>query len=798
MVWIATFLVAFALLAYHRASISVSSIALILLLLFYSKFGAMGWLALSFIWLITAPVLLVLNYKPLRLRLVSKRLFDMIRHFMPALSDTERAALDAGTVGWEGELFGGKPNWKIYKKLPAPKLSEEEQAFLDGPVNKLCSMIDNWEITHEKMDLPDKMWAFIKREGFLGLIIPKEYGGKGFSAMAHSTILARVAGRSTTVGVVVSVPNSLGPAELLLEYGTQEQKDHYLPRLAIGEDIPCFALTGPEAGSDAGSMPDNGVICKGKFNGKEIIGIRLNWNKRYITLCPVATVLGLAFRLYDPEHLMGDKDDIGITCALIPTNTAGVTTGRRHYPLNSAFPNGPTTGEDVFIPMDWLIGGFDQAGKGWKMLVECLAVGRAISLPSMSVGGSQAAAAASGAYVQIREQFGLPIGRFGGIQEGLARIGGFSYIMNACRLLTVAAIDAGEAPSVPSAISKYHVTEMGRKVINHAMDIHGGKGICMGPRNYLGRAYQEAPIGITVEGANILTRSMIIFGQGAVRCHPYVLAEINAVDDSNEKRGLDQFDKAIFGHVGHMISNMVRSLWLNLTLGKFSSTPGKHYRKYFQAINCMSASFAFLVDVTMALLGNRMKRLEKISARLGDVHSNLYLMTAVLKHFDQQKRLKQDRCLLEWSCDYLLYEAEQQLYGLLKNYPNKWIGYACRIIIFPLGRRYQPPNDKLIESISKLLMTPGKARDRLLQNVYLVSEKNNVIGQMQQVLEGMIKTRDLRNKLHSAARKGKISGVTLTEQIVSAKEKKLINEKQAQMLTELDEMRREVIAVDDF
>lgn len=798
LIWIVVFLAVFGLLAYQGASMVVSTIAIGFLLICYTKFGAMGWFGLSICWLLFTGAAVLLNVARLRQQLITKKLFDTIRNFMPELSETESAALEAGTVGWEGELFSGRPDWQYFKKIPNAKLNREEREFIDGPVNKLCQMIDNWEITHELLDLPEKMWTFLKREGFFGLIIPKEYGGKEFSATAHSTILVKVAGRSNSVATVIAVPNSLGPAELLLEYGTPAQKEQYLPALAAGDEIPCFALTGPEAGSDASNLPDTGVICKDKFEGETIIGIRLNWNKRYITLAPVATVLGLAFRLLDPDHIMGNKDEIGITCALIPVDTQGVTTGRRHYPLNSAFPNGPTQGKDVFIPLDWIIGGFERAGQGWKMLVERLGVGRAISLPSLATGGSLTACAGSGAYARIREQFGLPIGKFGGIQEALARIGGYSYLMNAVRLFTVSAIDNDEEPAVPSAMCKYHLTEMGRIVINNAMDMHGGKGICMGPRNYLGRLYQETPIGITVEGANILTRSMIIFGQGAVRCHPYVLAEINACKDENVSKALVGFDRAIWGHVGHLISNTVRSFWLGVTRAKLSPSPYKTYKNYYQAVNRLSAQFAFIVDVTMVLLGNRMKRLEKISGRLGDVHSALYFMSAVLKQFNVTNRHKTDRFFVDWSCQMLLYQAENALDGLLRNYPNKWIGRLCRVIIFPFGRTQTPPSDQLLEHIARVLMTPSVARDRLLQDVYLAADRTNPVGQMQEVLQQMIKTSEIRGKLHHAARKGKISGVTLTEQIASAKDVGMINEKQFEELMELDEARREMIAVDDF
>lgn len=793
-IWFLVFFLTFGVLAYHAASIAVSTVAIFLLMALYTKFGCSGWLLLSIYWGLFIGVATLLNVVSLRRKLLTQKLYRLIRAFMPQLSETEKAALDAGTVGWEGELFSGRPNWNRFNQLRGPSVSEEEQAFLDGPLNELCSMVDDWEITHELFDLPETIWSFLRKEGFFGLIIPKAYGGKEFSAIAHSHIVTRLSGLSSTLGTIVCVPNSLGPAELLLEYGTEAQKKHYLPRLASGEEIPCFALTGPESGSDASNMPDTGVICKGKFEGKEVIGIRLNWDKRYITLAPIATVLGLAFRLQDPDHLMGDVEDIGITCALIPTNTEGVVIGRRHLPLNSAFPNGPTQGKDVFIPMDWLIGGFERAGQGWKMLVERLGVGRAISLPSMSTGGALTAAAASGAYARIREQFGLPIGKFGGIQEALARIGGHAYIMNAMRQFTVSSIDAGEEPAVPSAMSKYHVTEMGRKVASDAMDVHGGKGICLGPKNYLGRGYQATPIGITVEGANILTRSMIIFGQGAVRCHPYLLSEIQSVSASDPEQGLAQFDQAIIGHIGHVCTNLIRALWLNLTRGKFSQSASKKYKHYYQGINCISASFAFMVDVTMALLGNRMKRLEKISGRLGDVHSMMFMTTAVLKHFNQTKQRNSDRHFVDWSCQLLLCQAETALDSLLRNYPNRWVATACRWIVFPLGRRYQMPSDQLGEHIARSLITPSKARDRLFKDIYA----GGILGKMHQVFEGMVKTQEIRGKLHHAARKGKIDGVTLTEHIASAKEQGLITDKQYKALSELDALRLEIIHVDDF
>ena len=538
---------------------------------------------------------------------------------------------------WEGELFSGKPDWNVLMKMKKPSLSLDEKAFIEGPCEKLCEMLDDWQISHEEGDLSEKIWSYLKRERFFAMIIPKKFGGLEFSSYANAMVIAKIASRNAVASSTVGVPNSLGPAELLLHYGTDKQKKYYLPRLASGDEIPCFALTSLEAGSDASAIIDSGIVCRGTWNDEEIIGIRLNWNKRYITLAPVASVLGLAFKLSDPDNLIGEENDYGITAALIPTNLDGISIGRRHLPMNVPFQNGPTSGKDVFVPLDFIIGGKEMAGKGWKMLVECLSVGRAITLPSTAMGGGQAAAYASGAYAQIRKQFNLPISQFDGIKESLARIAGYTYTMNAAVSVTSGAIDLGEKPAVPSAILKYHCTEMGRKIANDAMDIHGGKAIMMGPKNYMGRSFMATPIAITVEGANILTRSLIIFGQGAVRCHPFVLDELEAAQDENEKNGLIAFDKALFGHIGYAISNISRSLVLAITQAKYSKSPVNTITKrYYQHINRYSAAFAVASDFAMLSLGGELKKKELLSARLGDVLSSLYLASATLKHYENQ------------------------------------------------------------------------------------------------------------------------------------------------------------------
>src|SRR6202789_3003872 len=575
------FLAAVVFLTYRRLGLLSFCFTLTLLVGLYCYLAPPAPTWKSVLWIFTA-LLWLLNLKPLRRALISGPFLASYRRMLPSMSQTEKEALDAGTVWWDGELFTGAPRWEKLLSASAPQLSTAEQAFLDGPCEELCAMLDDWDITHRRADLPPEVWSFIKSRGFFAMIILRRYGGLEVCAYAHSCVLAKIASRSTTCSSIVAVPNSLGPAELLNHYGTQEQKDYYLPRLACGDEIPCFALTGPRAGSDAASLPDTGVICRGLWQGSEILGIKLNFSKRYITLAPIATVVGLAFRLFDPEGLMGDRADLGITCALIPRDTPGVTIGRRHFPLNIPFQNGPIQGHDVFVPIDAIIGGFSMAGQGWRMLVEQLSVGRCISLPSNATGGAQAAVYASAAYARIRRQFNMPVGRFEGVEQVLARMAARTYIIDAARSVTAGAIDGGEKPSVPSAMLKYHATEIGRLIANDAMDVHGGKGIMLGPNNYLGRGYQIVPVAITVEGANILTRNLIIFGQGAVRCHPFVLREMNAARNPDREAGIRDFDAATVGHVGFAISNAVRSLVLGLTAARFTRGPDTGAtRRYF-------------------------------------------------------------------------------------------------------------------------------------------------------------------------------------------------------------------------
>jgi len=785
-------------LAYKRLDLKASTIILGFTLLAYSLFGVGHWLWVLFLWLVFIGMV-SLNVTDFRRERITAPLLKLFRTVLPSLSDTEREALEAGTVWWDGELFSGCPDWSKLTSMPAPQLSDEEQAFLDGPTNDLCEMLNDWEITHELADMPEPVWAYIKQHRFFAMIIPKEYGGLEFSGFAVAAVLAKLASRSTVAASTIGVPNSLGPAELLLHYGTQEQKDRYLPGLASGEEIPCFALTAPRAGSDASAIPDTGIVCKGKFDGKEILGIRLNWDKRYITLAPIATVLGLAFKLYDPDHLIGDKDEYGITAGLISTSLDGITIGRRHFPLNNPFQNGPTQGKDVFVPLDCIIGGPERAGQGWKMLVELLAAGRAIVLPANAAGGAKAATYASGAYSRIRTQFNLPISRFEGVGEALARMAGNTYIINAAVSVTTSVLARGEKPAVPSAILKYHCTELGRQVSNDAMDVHGGKGIVLGPKNYLGRTYQALPIAITVEGANILTRSLIIFGQGAIRCHPFVLKEIEAATNSDYEQSLRDFDRYLFEHIGYAISNAARSFLLALTHARLSAVPvSGPMARYYQHINRYSAAFALAADISMLTLGGELKRRESLSGRLGDVFSSMYLASMVLKHFDNQGRPDADKPLVEWACRTLLYQAQEQLHGFLRNFPNRPVAAGLRLLIFPRGRMYSAPSDELGQQIVDLISYPTDSRMRLCAGIYNAPGPANPLGLLQTALEATEESSGLDEKLRNAVRAGVIATNDPLGRIDAGEETGVLTAKEAQQLRNLDAMVMALISVDDF
>jgi acyl-CoA dehydrogenase len=745
--------------------------------------------------------LVLLNIDAIRMRFITRPFLRTYRRMLPSMSQTEKDALEAGTVWWDGELFTGGPDWEKLLSAAIPRLSVEEQAFLDGPCEELCRMVDDWDITHRRADLPPHVWDYLKTKGFFAMIIPKKYGGLEFSAYAHSSVLVKLASRSSVVSSTVAVPNSLGPAELLLHYGTEEQRTYYLPRLARGEEVPCFALTAPRAGSDAASIPDTGIVCKGMYEGREIVGVRLNFSKRYITLAPIATVIGLAFKLFDPERLLGEeRSDYGITCALIPRHTPGVTIGRRHFPLNVPFQNGPVQGKDVFVPLDFIIGGPKMAGQGWRMLVEQLSVGRCISLPSSATGGSKAAVFASGAYARVRRQFNVPIGQFEGVAEVLARMAGLTYIMDAARSVTAGAIDGGEKPSVPSAMLKYHLTEFGRTVANDAMDIHGGKGICLGPKNYLGRGYQVVPVAITVEGANLLTRSLIIFGQGAIRCHPFVLREMNAAREKDKRKALRDFDEALFGHIGFTISNAVRSLVMSFTLARYSRVPDTgSTQRFYQHINRFSASFAFATDVAMLTLGGYLKKKESLSARLGDVLSCMYLSSMVLKHYENQGRPEEDLPLVEWACRSLLYRAQEQLHVFLRNFPNRFLAWFMRLFIFPRGQTYHAPSDRIGHDVVERLLRSTLTRDRLTDGIYRTAEPTNPIGLLHELLLLAESTESLEKRVRvEGVKTGRITALDLPGQIQQALTEGILSETEAATLRDYDRRVMEIVHVDDF
>lgn len=798
LLWFVVFAALLITLLYRGTNLRDSTIALGIFLILYTLFGDGGFLWTSVLWIALA-LLACLNVDELRRDFITKRAIAVYRKMLPRVSATEQAALDAGTVWWEGELFSGKPDWTVLNRLPAPELTAEEQAFLDGPCEELCRSVDEWQITHELADLPPQMWKTLRRRGFFAMIIPKEYGGLGFSPLATSVILTKLASASSTVASIVGVPNSLGPAELLLHYGTDEQKQRWLPGLANGDEIPCFGLTSPRVGSDATAITDSGVVCKGTYEGREVIGVRLNWDKRYITLAPVATVLGLAFKLYDPDHLIGDKDEYGITAALVPTSLPGITIGRRHFPINIPFQNGPTQGKDVFIPVDNIIGGPEMAGQGWSMLVQQLAAGRCIVLPNNSLGSSLAGVYASGAYARIRRQFGLPIGKFHGVGEALARMAGLSYIMTAASRVTCTALNAGERPSVPSAILKYHNTEMGRQIANDAMDVQGGKAIMLGPKNYLARSYEAVPIAITVEGANILTRNLIIFGQGAVRCHPYVLAEMEAARDEDEERGLKAFDNVLFRHIGHLLANAARSFVMGLTGARYTDVPAENQtRRYYQQINRYSASFALAADAAMLTLGGELKRRELLSARLGDVLSYLYLTSMVLKHYRNQGEPAEDLPLVEWACRRLLYRAQEQLHSLLRNFPNRIVAGILRICIFPRGRIFSSPSDDTGQQIVELLINDTPTRNRLADCIYRTPDPGNQVGLLQQALEAAEAIKPLERRVHDARKRGEINAEDTPGQIAQAEAAGILTHSEARELQRFDELVMEITGVDDF
>lgn len=781
--------------AYNRARMYTILICLLValsLMTWYVGFSFFPWLILAgvgFFYLATS----------LRQQLLTKPIYEFFKRVLPPMNRTEMEALEAGDVWWEAELFQGDPDWQEFASYPKPVLSEREQAFLDDETETLCDMINDWDIVQDQ-DLPEAAWAYIKQAGFLGMIIPEEYGGKGFSALAHSAVVTKLASKSTSAAVTVMVPNSLGPAELLLKYGTDEQRQRYLPGLASGEEIPCFALTSPEAGSDAGAIIDRGVVCKGEFEGKECLGLSLTWNKRYITLAPVATVLGLAFKMYDPDHLLGEEEELGVTVALIPTNHSGVNNGKRHLPMGMAFMNGPTSGEDVFIPLEWIIGGVDYAGRGWQMLVDCLSEGRAISLPALGTAVGKICYRLGGAYSMLREQFNTQIGKFEGIEEALSRIAGHAYQLEASRVMTAGAVDQHVKPSVVSAIAKYHMTENARIVIKDAMDIHGGRGLILGERNYLAHAYMSMPIAITVEGANILTRNLIIFGQGAIRCHPFIFREMQAAKDSDETQGLATFDSLIFRHIGYTMSNFVRTLSLSLTAGWATRAPvSGPTAKYYRQITRMSSSLALVSDVAMMLLGGGLKRKERLSSRLGDVLSNLYLATAVLKYYRDNNNQEADLPSVHWNMQLALYNCQVALKEFFENLPSRPIAWLLRAVVFPFGGPYRLPDDELEHELVQAMFSDNELRDRITQPMYLGKSASDPSFLVEDAFQQLLATAATRKAIRKAIRAGDIEGdLSPRAQADSALTLELCSLAEADAFVAAEQARCEAIQVDEY
>lgn len=747
--------------------------------------------------LIAAAAVAIAGLPVLRSKWLTPRIFATFKKVAPKVSDTERTALEAGSVSWDGELFSGKPQWESLLNFKDDGLSEAEQAFLDNQCAKAAGMCNAWDIAQERADLPQQLWDYLKKEGFFGMIIPKEYGGLGFSAKAQSMVLQKLSANETLM-VTVGVPNSLGPGELLLKYGTQQQKDHYLPRLADGREIPCFGLTGPRAGSDATSLPDTGVVCKQVINGEEVLGLRLNFEKRWITLAPIATVVGLAFRLFDPEKLLGDEEDRGITLALVPRDTQGMDIGRRHHPIGSPFMNGPIKGNDVFVPLDTIIGGPDMIGQGWRMLVECLSIGRCITLPSGATGTARYALGWSGGFTRVRRQFNVPVAEMEGVQEPLARMASLAYISAATVYQTANLIDHGEKPAVPSAILKSQLTEFQRVLLSDAMDVHGGKAVTLGPRNYLGIGYSANPVAITVEGANIMTRNLMIFGQGAIRCHPYVLDELAAKDANDVKA----FDKAFFGHAGLIFGNAARAFTLGFGLGKANVPFSGPAATYAQDIARISAGFGLCADAAMASLGSELKKREMLSARLGDVLSNLYLASMVLKQWHTGDQVEGEEALLHYSLRFLLNRAEQAFVEIFDNLPNRALGKALKVIIMPTGRRWNKPHDDLARDIAQRVSTHSALRSKLLSNTWDKDDgaESNPLARYNALLVDYDRAETLYRTVNKAYAKGELPQTALHPEarIEAALDKGIIKEDDAQFMRTFEAEVLEMLTVDDF
>ncbi|GJM01638.1 MAG: acyl-CoA dehydrogenase [Rhodomicrobium sp.] len=767
-----------------------------MLIAFFS--GAFGGLTL--ILLIAAIALALASVEDLRSKYFARPAFKAVSAIVPPVSDTEREALEGGTVGWDAELFSGAPDYEKLRAISPIRLSDDEQAFIDGPTETLCKMVDDWQVRASDREIPDEIWDYVRENGFLGMLISKQHGGLGFSAQAQSLILGKIASRSPDVSVIVMVPNSLGPGELIEKYGTEQQVEHYLPRLAAGKEIPCFALTGPTSGSDAATMRDIGIVKMGMHEGKETLGISLSWEKRYITLGPKATLLGLAFRLFDPENLMGDEEDLGITLALIPTDHKGVTIGNRHIPSGCAFPNGPNSGEDVFIPLEWIIGGKERVGQGWKMLMSCLAAGRAISLPSSSTAAAKAMLRFTTAYGTIRNQFGIPINNMEGIEERLSRMVETAYVLEAARAMTASIVQGGEKPAVISALLKYQSTEWARVAVNDAMDIHAGRAVCDGPSNYLQSAYQSMPVGITVEGANILTRTLITFAQGALRSHPYLYKEVEAINMADEQDGFEAFEPVLYGHIKYSLANIFGAFFHNITMGAFAHAPHRsgNSTKWYRSLSRASRNFALLSDVTVALLGGSLKMKQKISGRMADALSELYFISAILKRYEDDGQITGDLVFVDYSVQNALHRFYEKVEAVLQNYPTAVAGVLLRVLIFPLGNHHSAAKDRLGKAIVKKVLAEPDVRERLTHGVYISQDETDPTGILEVTMKEVVELAPVTKKLEKAIREGKIQRYHGNDWIGEATNEGILNNNEAERLRRLEKLTAKVIAVDQF
>jgi acyl-CoA dehydrogenase len=793
-------------LAMHRVSLWVWALALAGATfiwqtgLLHGAFAEPDFTFLQLLAWVPAVILAGLSIRAVRRAAVIEPVFSTIKGVLPRVSATEQEALDAGTIGFDAELFSGTPNWERLRAVPPITLTEEERAFLDGPTNELCRLADDWQIRHDRKEVPEEIWSFIKQHGFLGMLISKEHGGLGFSPQAQSIILGRIASRSPDVCTLVMVPNSLGPGELIEKYGTHEQKEHYLPRLAKGIEVPCFGLTGPTSGSDAATMRDVGYVTRGRHQGRDVIGIRASWEKRYITLAPQATLIGLALRLVDSENLLGHGEDIGITVVLLPADHPGVEIGRRHLPSGAAFPNGPIWGRDVFIPIDWVIGGEKMVGQGWRMLMECLAAGRSISLPSSAAAGAKSLLRNTSAYARIRKQFDLPIGKMEGLEEPLARMVENAYVIEAARGVTASMVSRGEKPSVLSAIMKYQTTERMRRSLNDAMDLHGGRGVCDGPTNYLQSAYQTMPVAITVEGANILTRSLITFAQGALRSHPYLYQEIQACQDQNPRRGLLAFERAFCNHVAFSLANVCGAFFHNVTFGVFGNVPEKAYgtAEWYRQLWRSSRNFAFVADLTVAVLGGGLKIRQKLTGRLADALSELYLLSCVIKRYEDDAKPEKDRDIVALCACNGLFRFQEALRGAIDNFPSLPVRWFMRAVVFPLGSHYKPASDRLGHRAASLVLTPGEVRDRLTRFIYVSKNANDPTGLLEVTFVKAVEAEAAEKKLDRAVRAGTVRRVHGNDWIGEAVAKGVLGDGEGQMLRELEALTARAIAVDHF